>query len=322
MLVLPMVVRQSRPATSPKARVASDAVPRALSRDQLIALMVAERDVELHGRGAVRDVQWPDEDNRMARAVDLRGVDDVGAFVVEHTRIESYESQIDDRMAVSKIFPKFGPEIPDRWEAGYMRLSVAPGEMARVSYGNRARVASVLTEWVASKIDEVPQPHVPGSSGAIVGQHPDVPFRWALWQALPFDAAVLVGPNARVVQISFAKPVDLEEQRIVRLRRALDEKVPKLVGSAGDSCRSILVIEDRDTVFSAPAFVSRALEQASYGRALPDVIYLLDTGRGNPQMLAVYEAGVWAHSGDGGYDWKGFSAARSSELNLMPTNWA
>ena len=113
-----------------------------LNRDQLIALMVAERDAELHGRGAVRPVEWPDAENRLAKAVEFRGVDDVGEVVVEHTRIESYDSQIDDRMAVSKIFSKFGPEIPDRWEAGYMMLSVAPGEMARVGYRDRKRVAA------------------------------------------------------------------------------------------------------------------------------------------------------------------------------------
>lgn len=184
------------------------------------------------------------------------------------------------------------------------------------------RVADLLTEWVAAKIDEVPPPHQPGLNGLVWGEHPDVPFRWALWQALPFDAAGLIGPNARVVQISFAKPADLEELRVARLRRALDEKVPKLLEAAGNSCRSILVIENRDTAFSAPAFVSRALEMASNGRPLPDVIYLLDTGRGNAHMLAVYDAGVWAHASEAWYDWKGFSIARSSELNVKPTNWA
>ena len=109
---------------------------------------------------------------------------------------------------------------------------------------------------------------------------------------------------------------------MTRLRRALDEKVPKLLEAAGNSCRSILVIEDRDAVFSAPAFVSRALERASDGRPLPDVIYLLDTGRGDPHMLAVFDTGVWAHAGDAWYDWMGFSVARSSELNMKPTNWA
>jgi hypothetical protein len=78
--------------------------------------------------------------------VEFRGADDIGEIVVEHTRIESYDSQIEDRMAVSKIFPKFGPEIPDRWEAGYMMLSVAPGEMARVGYRDRKRVADLLTD--------------------------------------------------------------------------------------------------------------------------------------------------------------------------------
>ncbi len=162
----------------------------------------------------------------------------------------------------------------------------------------------MVTQWVADKIDEVPPRHRPGINGLVWGEHPEVPFRWALWQALSFDAAGLIGPNARVVQITFAKPANLEELRMTRLRRALDEKVPKLLEAAGNSRRSILVIEDRDAVFSAPAFVSRALELASDGRPLPDVIYLLDTGRGNPHMLAVYDAGVWAHAGDAWYDWK------------------
>lgn len=50
----------------------------ALNRDQLIALMVAERDAELLGRGVVRPLEWPDAKNRRAKAVEFRGVDDVG----------------------------------------------------------------------------------------------------------------------------------------------------------------------------------------------------------------------------------------------------
>jgi hypothetical protein len=55
--------------------------------------------------------------NRSSNAVEFLGVDDVSEIVVEHTRIESYESQIDDRMAVSKMFPgTHGPQLTDRFE--------------------------------------------------------------------------------------------------------------------------------------------------------------------------------------------------------------
>jgi hypothetical protein len=292
-----------------------------LNRDQLIAIMMAEKDAELHGRGAVHVLAWPDEEVRSAKAVEFLGRDDVGELVVEHTRIETYPDQIGDRMAVSKIFEKHGPELVEREDAGRFSLTVNPGVMSKVPYKQRALVADILTHWVRANIDRVPWPHVSGEQIYISGTHPDIRFGWSLWQCIP-NTIRLIGPNARVVQISYARPDNLEELRIARLQTALRAKIPKLLDAAGRTRRSILVIEERDTHLSSPLHVSRALRIGAGGDQLPDAIYMINTTMGNPLACIIYEAGNWSQDGDDPFRWHTFTDTRSSQLNMMPVNWA
>jgi len=296
-----------------------DEVP--LKRDQLIALMVAEKDAELAGRGTVRVVQWADEVERRTEAVELIAADDVGTIVVEHTRIESYPDQVDDRMAASKIFPLHGVELPERPNAGRYTLTVRPAVLATVPYKERARVAQILTDWVRENVDRVPWPHVPGEPIYITGSHPQLTFQWALWQAVP-NTIGLVGPYERVIQISYSRPENLEEMRRDRLTATISKKVPKLLKAAGEDGRSILVLEERDTTLSSPLDVSLAMQAAAEDAPMPDVIYMLNTRMGNPLLCTIREHGLWAHETNDPFWWKTFSDARSSELNYMPTNWA
>ena len=152
-----------------------------LGRDQFLALMVAELDARLNDRGEVRVLALPDATHRNEEAVELLGADDVLEMVVEHTRIESYEGQALDRSVAERIFPgKSGPEIPDRWEAGYMRLSVEPGQIAKIPAKNRPRLAEVLTAWVTENLDRALQPPAPAARVRVRGEHVEVPFKWVL----------------------------------------------------------------------------------------------------------------------------------------------
>lgn len=294
-----------------------------LSRDQFLALMVAELDATLHERGVVRSVVWSDAAIRNEEAVELVGIDDVLEMVVEHTRIESYENQARDRAVAEKIFPhRFGPEIPDRWEAGYFRLSVEPGQIAKIPFKDRPRIAEVLTAWVAENLDRALQPPVPGAAVRVRGEHVEVPFRWVLWQAFPFELGDFIGPLARVVQISFTNSADLQGQRINRIGLALDRKLPKLLAAAGAHRRSILVLEERDSHLSSPADVSLALQAAAIGRQLPSVVYLVDTSRGDPRLLRLHEDGEWAHDGENRFTTHPFPVERASRFNILPSGWA
>ena len=128
------------------------------------------------------------------------------------------------------------------------------------------------------------------------------------------DGITLVGPLARVVQVGFWRPLDLEDRRTTRLKTALRKKVPKLLAAA-QGARTILVLEDRDMRMSAPAFVSRALAAAAGTAVLPDVIYLMNVTSGNPLLTPIYSSQIWWHEGEHG--WLTFSDARSAAFNRL-----
>jgi hypothetical protein len=166
-----------------------------------------------------------------------------------------------------------------------MRLSVEPGQIAKIAFKNRPRLAEVLTAWVAENLDRALQP-------------------------------------ARVVQISFMKSPDIQERRIDRISHALDRKLPKLLAAAGAQRRSILILEERDSNLSSPAEVSLALQAAAIGRQLPGVVYLVDTCRGDPRLLRLHEDGEWAHDGDNRFNSHPFPVERASHFNVLPSGWA
>jgi hypothetical protein len=292
-----------------------------LRRDQLIALMVAELDGDLHDRGPVQVVDWPDDGDDVAKTVELIARDSTGSeVVVEHTRIESFPEQIDDRLAIHRYFPKGGPQIAGRNDAGKFSLSVLPGAVVALTRRQRQVVAPVLTDWVTEHLDRVPWPHTPSEPICLIGGHPELPFRWMLWRWVPDDIG-LAGPHANVVPIRHALPPDLESLRIQRLTRTLADKVPKLLAAGAGHRRSILVLEDRDRDMSGPLLVSQALQAAAADQLLPDVIYTLWTRGSDPIMGVLYEDGVWAHEHKE-FRWETFPRTRCGQLNAIPVTWA
>ena len=221
---------------------------------------------------------------------------------------------------MAKIFPRGRIELPKHPQAGHYMLGVRPGALAAVPFGARSRVEPTLAAWVREHLHDVPWPHRPGTPILLGGSDPTIPFEWALWRVLP-DSVGLVGPYARLIQISYLRPLALEAMRTERLTRALDYKLPKLL-AAPDGCRrSVLVLEERDTALSSPMDVSRALELAAAGRDLPDVIYLLNTRMGDPLLCVIWEHGQWAHQTDDPFSWRTFEPSPASQLNTMPVTW-
>lgn len=292
-----------------------------LRRDQLIALMVAERDAELHNQGSVEVVEWPDDEDHVDKTVELIARVPTGPeVVVEHTRIESFPEQIEDRLAIHGYFPRDGPQIPGRNDAGKFILSILPGTVRGLTRRQRRLVSSAIATWVTENLDRVPWPHVPPEPTYLLGGHPELPFEWALWRWVPDDIG-LAGPYANVVPIRAAQPPDLESLRLRRLEQTLSNKLPKLLAASAGHRRSILVLEDRDPDMSGPLLVSAALHAAVRDRALPDVIYIMYTRGCDPIMGVLYEHGMWAHEHDD-FRWETFPVARCGDLNGMPVTWA
>ena len=292
-----------------------------LRRDQLLALMVAELDATRRGVGYVRIVELSDEARRNRRAVELLAAyRDGGEVVVEHTRIESFEEQARDRAALGKVFERGGPELQERHDAAYFMLGVEPGAFASIPFTDRSLVRDIITSWVRENLDLVPWPHVPGQSILLRGHHADVPFEWTLHRAVD-DSVDLCGPLVHVVGVSYSMPQDLDARRQARLSRALDDKLPKLLGAAQPRRFSILVVEERDRVLSSPAHVAKALHVAAGGRKLPDAIYLVHTTIGDPCAMPIYEAGEWRFQKSDPFRWHQFSQHRVGQFNPLNSVW-
>jgi hypothetical protein len=285
-----------------------------LKRDQLIAWITAELDAERHGRGGVVLDAWPDADDRTNPAVDFIGHDDVGEIAVEHTRIESFPGQIKDRLATEAVFPKLGPEVQGRRDAGKFVMWVRPGALSSVGFSQRPAVKRAVTAWVSDNLDRVPLGDV------MLGEDPDVPFRWALQHWLP-DYVGLAGPYATVVPIRYAPADDLDDRRAERMQQVVQSKLPKLAAAGVHGRRTLLVVEDKDQDLSAPKLVSRAIQRSITDTELPDAIYILHDGGGDPLLYPVYEDEAWAHDTLDAF-WHQVPAYRRAQLRELPTPWA
>ena len=305
------VLKKSKATSAHRNTVVAVNSDSGLRRDQFAARIVAQRDSERRGTGAVETVSWPDVDERQRPAVEFVGRDEHGLIAVEHTTIESYQLQITEQKALQAMFPLGGPEIAELPNAGQFHLLVRVDELRRVPHGERRRVEPAVAAWIRSVLPSVPWPHVPGKPTFVRGQidHPPLEVSLERWIA---DVG-FAGPLARVVSVGFWRPGDIEERRKARLEETLVRRLPKLLAAA-DGARTILVLEDRDMHMSAPGLVSRALASLQPVQ-LPDVIYLLNVTAGDPLLVPIYDSTQWWH--DNNHGMLTFSTDAAARFNAL-----
>lgn len=279
--------------------------------DQLACLMVAELDARLREAGCVEVLDWPDQTDRTGQAIDLLAVDGSGVVAVEHTTIETWVGQLQVRKRLYELFPHGGVLLEDIPDAGHFHLVLDPEALVRLPWSQRAGLPSAVEQWVRATLPTVPWPHRRGVPTWVEGVVE--PSRLRIGMERMTDSWNLVGPLARLVKIGWWIPAKLQQRRAARLQVALDAKVPKLLAAGAD--RSILVFEDRDMYASAPAFVSEALQAASAGRRLPDVVWLFNVTAGNPLATPVWDGSHWWH--EHGPDVETFPRARCGEYDAL-----
>lgn len=70
---------------------------------------------------------------------------------------------------------------------------------------------------------------------------------------------------------------DVEDQRRIRIRTALDKKLPKLMACRADGDVTVLILEYADIALTNQVLVGQALEAELVDRDCPDHIFLADT---------------------------------------------
>jgi hypothetical protein len=239
-------------------------------RDQAVSEAVARVLAQRRGGGEVHVTDEPDKQDRTRPAVDLIARDDQGSWALEHTRIESFPDQLlDDRQLLDLLEPLTSELRGSVGVPGIFHLAVAPRAVAGATPARDIRAA--LASWVRKHAptlavgSPLTAPH-----HTITEAPPGVPFEVTLtrWP----------GPNRGDVRLMRNVPADLEDQRVTRLTKALDDKITKLLAASDGDITSVLILEDTDVALANLGLIVQALSTAAEGQSrLPDVIVLVET---------------------------------------------
>jgi hypothetical protein len=260
-----------------------------LAHDKRVCLYAAETLAERRNGGPVYADRFPDEEERRRPAIDLIAHDTMGSIGVEHTLIEAYEQQVRDNQRVNEVFngfaERFGHSLPS---PGLYTLAIPTRGAHEFPRKDQAQLLDSLERWVRAK--QLPEPRIPPTApNHVVARPPEVPVPLTLYRAscAPEDEGAL--------RVALLRSSDHQEQRVVRIGRALREKLDKLEASRPPDGVTLLVLETRDFIMSNPIVVAQALYRAAQKhRAVPDVIIHVDTTAGDGHWIGYYEKfGEW-----------------------------
>jgi len=190
-------------------------------------------------------------------------------IVLEHTLIESYPEQITDRKRVAKLLGPLRTEVAGQLpKPGHYELSIDVGAVTGAK--NAERIQKALIKWIKKKgpLLYIGSPNV--APAHYIREKPDgVPFQVTLYRWPRRDGEFWISVNA---------PEDLEKHRRERIRKALEDKCPKLCKARGDKRISILLLESDDLYLSNCCDTADAVVDELKGRDdTPDEVYLVET---------------------------------------------
>jgi hypothetical protein len=243
--------------------------------EALIRLLESEFDVKR------RDVSYPEHDHS-GPPVEMRLRLGGRRFAIEHTLIEPFPLAIQ----TGRWFQELTAEIETALNGsmpgpGTYRLvfPIHPtkGKPRRTHAGLREGITRWVREAGAELHDECPErldrDHQPNGYRGVRATDIDgitlslsLEVHWS--ENGHHDGALFL---ARFVG------EDVEEQRRIRIRTALDKKLPKLMECRADGDVTVLILEYADIALTNQVLVAQALEAELVGRDCPDHIFIADT---------------------------------------------
>lgn len=216
-------------------------------------------------------VRIPDEGERNKEAIDMHCVGKDLELVLEHTRIESFPEQITNGIWLVNLLKPLEESLSNSLPMpGHYNLVVASSAIAGVKNKDRIRLA--LIKWIKEKA-----PMLEIGSPATAPRHyireipTGVPFEVTLYRWPRMDGRFLFSQYI---------PDNLRERRKERIRRAFEDKCPKLkAAKTKDSILSVLVLESNDIALGNHVDIGIvAIEEISLReKDIPDEIYLVET---------------------------------------------
>lgn len=221
---------------------------------------------------SLEDVTWPDEEIRDTKAVDMQFSISGTAYVLEHTRIESFPEQIRDSTKFLQLLGSLETFMPSRLHPGYYRLIVPSEVMYKTEYSEKE--SALISKWIEEKARDAPD----GDEFEITETPDGISFPVTL---------VRENDESTTFLIMRSVPDQIEDKRIERIRTALENKCPKLAKAKTEANISILLLESKDIALANERVIARALEAAisAAGVHLPDIILLVETDIGTRWYL-------------------------------------
>ncbi len=215
----------------------------------------------------------PEEDDRSDAAVEEVWRSPSYGYVVEHTRVEAFEAQIQDDMAFQRLVEplqrQFAGVLPGRFAA-----ALPWGVASRSGVGfdvARAEIARLIAERVADMRD--------GETTVLRSDR--LPYEVRLHKRHSNDSRIFFSRWIEEGKTGFTAndPQFMDDARVQRIGRALDQKFPKLHKAAqAYGLPSVLVLESNDMALSNSIEVAQAFKRAISGRTqVPDLVFLVET---------------------------------------------
>jgi len=263
------------------------------------------RALEKWTRETRADVRLPETDG-IGPPVDLRLKLGEQDYAIEHTRIESFENQIETVIVANRIVRHVRKRIPDPFPGpAYYELQFPIDISPPKRKTRRDRALNGLVEWVRAKerilrernstqFLPVRNPHLANDS--IRGKPPgfECEFELLHWPIVP-----LMGVRPGTLSFRFIRRDDPEGSRADRLRRAFSEKCPKLEACKAEGARTALVLESSDPGLDSFEFRGDLLPSLLAGCTnAPDEVFLVETCADRWQVwLLKRDEGHWPETG-------------------------
>jgi hypothetical protein len=221
----------------------------------------------------------PELDNPGVPAVEELWASPTRRYAVEHTRIESYPGQIRNDARLGRLLGPVRSMLAGRLPGTFV-LAVDVGEAVKA----RLPYAAAQHEIVRLALEAAPGLRI-GEACRL--QSPLLPFE------IQVKCRRRRGSRLGIRCVVFG---DGPALRLDRVRRAFDDKCPKLAAWAGKDAVALLILEADDIQLSNVFLVSDAVQTVIAERSdLPDVIVFVETDM-SPMEGWVLKDG--AHVGD------------------------
>jgi len=183
-------------------------------------------------------------------------------YAVEHTRLESYGGQIENEAKLRRLMLPVREFLIGRLPGSHvLAVRVSETQAARIKYEEAHKKIIELTLQAAPKLKD---------EETIVLPSTKLPFTVQLHRRH--------GNGGSHVAVHCLIEGDGEDLRLQRMRRALNDKCPKLAAWCGDGRTSVLVLEANDIQLSNAFVAFDAFKQAIAERNdQPDIVVFVET---------------------------------------------